>query len=152
MIVVGYQGIGKSSLAGKDGRFIDLESSCFYINGMRDNQWYIPYCEIAISLSKQGFIVFTSSHEQVRSVFRSCFEHVVVCYPSESLRVGWIDRLEQRYTQTHSVKDYRALENAKLHFCENIIDLKKEKDFGHIVLQSMYYNLEDEINKYLIEL
>ena len=43
MIVVGYQGIGKSSIGGKHN-CIDLESSNFYIDGKRDNDWYKIYC------------------------------------------------------------------------------------------------------------
>lgn len=35
MIVIGYQGIGKSTLANKDLRFIDLESGNFWVDGKR---------------------------------------------------------------------------------------------------------------------
>ena len=66
MIVIGYQGIGKSTLANKDLRFIDLESGNFWVDGKRADDWYKPYCQIAEHLSRQGYIVFTSSHEVVR--------------------------------------------------------------------------------------
>ena len=52
MIIIGYQGIGKSTLAGKDNKFIDLESGNFWVNGERVENWYIPYCQIAEHLSK----------------------------------------------------------------------------------------------------
>ena len=40
MVVVGYQGIGKSTLAAKDKDFIDLESGSFFVNGDRSyNLW-----------------------------------------------------------------------------------------------------------------
>ena len=57
MIISGYQGIGKSSLAGSHN-CIDLESGNFWIDGVRDNDWYKPYCKIANHLSEQGYIVF----------------------------------------------------------------------------------------------
>ena len=81
MIIVGYQGIGKSSLAGV-GNCIDLESSNFWINGKRDPEWYKPYCKIADHLSKQGYTVFTSSHEVVRRELMFCTdEPVYVVFP-----------------------------------------------------------------------
>lgn len=58
MIIVGYQGIGKSSLAGRDKKFIDLESGNFWIDGKRADDWYKPYCKIAEHLSQQGYYVF----------------------------------------------------------------------------------------------
>lgn len=58
MIFIGYQGIGKSTLAGYN-RYIDLESGNFWINGKRDENWYIPYCNIAEHLSEQGYRVHT---------------------------------------------------------------------------------------------
>ena len=45
LIVIGYQGIGKSSIGGKYN-CIDLESSNFYIDDKRDNDWYKIYCNI----------------------------------------------------------------------------------------------------------
>ena len=149
MIIVGYQGIGKSTLAAKDDKFISLESSSFYINGKRSKDWYIPYCEIAFDLSKQGFIVFTSSHKVVRGIFRNSFDHMALCYPNESLHDQWINKLQKRYDFTGLDEDYRALQNVKFKFYEDINDLKNEKEFGHIVLTSIDYDLKEEINKYL---
>ena len=59
MIVIGYQGVGKSTLAGKDYRFIDLESGCFWVDGpngerVRADDWYKAYCQVAVDLSDQG--------------------------------------------------------------------------------------------------
>ena len=43
MIIVGYQGIGKSSTVAEDRRhrFIDLESSNFWIHKKRDSEWFM---------------------------------------------------------------------------------------------------------------
>jgi ABC-type proline/glycine betaine transport system ATPase subunit len=56
-VVVGYQGIGKSTLAFHNNRVIDLESSNFFVDGERPANWHIIYCNIARALCKQGYIV-----------------------------------------------------------------------------------------------
>ena len=65
-VVVGYQGIGKSTLAFHNNRVIDLESSNFFVDGERPANWHIIYCKIARALCKQGYIVCVSSHKEVR--------------------------------------------------------------------------------------
>ena len=123
MIIVGYQGIGKSSLAGRDKKFIDLESGNFWIDGKRADDWYKPYCKIAEHLSQQGYYVFVSSHEVVRNQLKDSQETIVVVYPSIDLKNEWIDKLETRYAETNLEKDYKALMNAKDRYDENITEL-----------------------------
>ena len=82
MIIIGYQGIGKSTLANKNINYIDLESSNFFIDGKRQENWFIIYCNIANHLSEQGKNVFVSSHEVVRESLKYSKEKVVVVYPS----------------------------------------------------------------------
>ena len=113
MIVIGYQGIGKSTLAGRNNRFIDLESGNFWVDGKRADDWYKPYCQIAEHLSQQGYIVFTSSHEVVRKQLENSGETIVVVYPSIKLKDEWIAKLEKRYEESGLEKDYKALMNAK---------------------------------------
>ena len=87
MIVVGYQGIGKSTLTGRDCKYIDLESGNFWIDGRRADDWYKPYCKIAEHLSEQGYIVFVSSHETVRQyLVENSRELVALVYPSIELK------------------------------------------------------------------
>ena len=121
MIVVGYPGIGKSTLAGRDYKYIDLESENFWIDGERAEDWYKPYCKIAEHLSEQGYIVFVSSHEVVRQyLVENSRELVVLVYPSALLKSAWIDKLEQRYAKSGLEKDYKALMNIKYSYIENI--------------------------------
>lgn len=142
MIVIGYQGIGKSTLAGKNYKFIDLESGNFWVDGRRADDWYKPYCQIAEHLSQQGYIVFTSSHEVVRKQLENSNEIVVVVYPSIELKDGWIDRLEYRYQCSGLDKDYKALMNAKDRFEENIKELSESNIMYKIALIDMKYDLE----------
>lgn len=145
MIVVGYQGIGKSTCASKMPGFIDLESSNFKIDGERDKNWYIIYCRIAVSLARQGYIVLISSHECVRSELRDYdpedkYTVVVIC-PHYTLREQWVQRLFDRYTQDQSSKNYAAWKNAEAHFIDSIQSMTQGVTFSIIFLNSMDYDL-----------
>lgn len=123
MIIVGYQGIGKSTLAGRGSNYIDLESGNFWVNGNRSDDWYIPYCQIANHLSQQGFDVFVSSHEVVRKELEKSEEQVYVLFPSLDLKDKWIGKLRYRYEHTGLEKDFKALANAEDRYDENIKEL-----------------------------
>lgn len=142
MIVVGYQGIGKSTLAGRNNKFIDLESGNFWIDGKRADDWYKPYCKIAEHLSQQGYIVFTSSHEVVRKQLEDSNEIVAVVYPSIELKDEWIAKLENRCEKSGLEKDYKALINAKDHYEENIRELEKFNCNCKMKLVHIDYDLE----------
>ena len=62
MIIVGYPGIGKSTLCQHRENCIDLESSCF---DKSNKKWYKDYCNVAVDLHKQGNIALVSNHESV---------------------------------------------------------------------------------------
>lgn len=103
MIVIGYQGIGKSTLSlclNDIGiPFIDLESGCFWNDGVRADDWYKSYVNIALDLARQGYNVFVSSHKQVREELLKSFRNdIYVCYPSKNLKQEWIMKLRDRYT------------------------------------------------------
>ena len=112
MIIIGYQGIGKSTLAGWSN-CIDLESGNFWVDGKRAEDWYIPYCQIANHLSEQGYTVFVSSHEVVRNELKKSKERVVAICPFVELRNEWVAKLEDRYLTTKLDKDYKAWKNAE---------------------------------------
>lgn len=141
MIIIGYQGIGKSSLAKRNLKFIDLESGNFWVEGKRDSDWYKAYCNIAEHLSQQGYIVFTSSHEVVRQRLSESTEEVWICYPSLELKEYWINKLKDRYEQTRSEKDYKAYMNALDRYEDNIAELMNF--FGnHLRIVNPEYDLE----------
>ena len=127
LIMIGYQGIGKSSCAGKEN-CIDLESGSFWIGGHRAEDWYIPYCNVALHIASQGYTVFTSSHKVVVDYLKSVplmenIGKVVVFCPESRFKKEWIARLQERYDRTGLNKDYKALMNAKERYTENIIEL-----------------------------
>lgn len=144
MIIIGYQGIGKSTLSKMTNNCIDLESGNFWVDGKRSDDWYKVYCNIAEHLSQQGYIVFTSSHEVVRKQLENSNELVCVAYPHIDLKDIWIKKLKIRYEDTGLDKDYKAYMNAVDRYEENIKELS-ETPFKKIVIQRMNYNLGNEI-------
>lgn len=150
MIIIGYQGIGKSTLSNNDLRFVDLESGNFWVDGKRADDWYKPYCQIADHLSKQGYFVFTSSHEVVRNQLANSEERVICCAPSLSLKDQWINKLKERYETSGLDKDYRAYMNAEDRYTENITEIANS-GFEVLWIESIDYDLCDEILEYLIE-
>jgi ABC-type proline/glycine betaine transport system ATPase subunit len=148
MIVIGYQGIGKSTLSKLSNEYIDLESGNFWVDGKRAEDWYKPYCNIAIDLSSQGYIVFLSSHDVVRKYFIEenidTKEQIIVIVPSFELKDQWIEKLEQRYNYSQLDKDYRAYMNAKDRYIENIYELCEDGKFldGNLIIEDIDYDLE----------
>ena len=140
MIYVGYQGIGKSSIAGKN-KCIDLESGNFWVDDKRVDEWYKIYVNIAEHLSNQGYKVFMSSHKIIREELTNRgIEFTVIC-PSLKLKEQWINRLQERFDRTKSTKDFKALKNAEEMYEENIKDLASERNT--IIITDINYNLLD---------
>lgn len=146
MIIIGYQGIGKSTLSNEDVNYIDLESSNFWIDGERADDWYKPYCKIAEHLSRQGYRVFVSSHECVRTTLKDSNEQVVCCVPAVSLKEQWIEKLKKRYESDQSDKNYKAYMNAVDRYEDNIMEIEFS-GFPLVFLTSMDYDLDAEIRR-----
>lgn len=140
-IISGYQGIGKSTLAKSGSGYIDLESGNFFVGGARPDDWYIPYCQIAVHLAQQGYRVFVSSHAVVREHLASLPKTVdlYVCFPSYNLHLPWVKKLEARYHSSGLEKDYRAWKNAEERFHANIRELHNTKGFVPIVIHDINY-------------
>ena len=149
-IISGYQGIGKSTLSSGCSGYIDLESGNFFVGGERSEDWYIPYCQIAVHLAEQGYRVFVSSHAVVRKHLASMPKTVdlFVCFPSYALQGAWTKKLEDRYKFSGKDKDYRAWKNAEDRYAENIKELHDTKGFVPIVIHDMNYSLSRLLNNF----
>lgn len=121
MIIIGFPGIGKSSVArAYDGDtnttgYIDLESSNF----VKDDNWVKEYCDLAIDLELQGYNVFVSSHRAVREYLAErgdLFPDIIEVFPSKELRIDWLNRLESRYIKCKTAKNERALNYMRNNF------------------------------------
>ena len=145
LIVIGYPGIGKTTLAMNDVQYIDLDSSAFWVDNKRPPKWWIPYCNIAVSLAEEGYVVFVSSQVQVREYLLNSpiplGVDIALCFPDMTLRIPWIDRLRTRYERTQLDKDYRAWKEAETHYYDNIRQFLSYKG-NRIVIDSMEYDLK----------
>lgn len=152
MIVIGYPGIGKSTLAAKDHDYVDLESSCFMVAGKRHDDWYIPYCQTAEDISRQGRTVFVSSHAAVVDYLVSTHtpksEFLVFIYPSVNLRDEWVDKLRVRFDESGLEKDMRAWMRAIKHYKEDVQVLSQAPVLSYkLPITNMNYDLKEEIEK-----
>lgn len=150
MIIIGYQGIGKSTLANSNPKYIDLESSHFFVDGERPQGWHVVYCKIARSLSEQGYHVFMSSHKVVRDYIAEAYPNVetVVVYPSLALKDEWIQKLRERYESTQLLKDFKAWKNAEDSYEQNITELSEQSGLTRISICAMNYNLDAMLSDY----
>lgn len=153
LIICGYPGIGKSSIAGWNN-CIDLESSLFshYENSCRksDDIWVREYCNLAYYLALQGYTVMTSTHAAVID----CFDHLKVAYykdvpivifcPRADMKEAWGIRLMKRYNETNLDKDFRALEGAIRYWNSNMEYMTKQ-NFPIYCPMSIDYDLRDYI-------
>lgn len=160
MIIIGYQGVGKSTYCRSHEDSIDLESSNFWFYDKETKQksrwhnWAEIYANIAVDLSKQGNYVFTSCHQVVRDELakKDYNEHIVILIPSLELKDKWIKKLEKRYNDTKLEKDYKAWKNAEDRYTENInehIEDAKKYNWDIFTIMYEYYELNDYINEYL---
>ena len=151
MIIFGYQGIGKSTLANRniDTIFIDLESSMFRtpMHPERSEDWFQAYGNIVYDLNKQNKFIFSACHQQIRDYIASEKDlkgvMSVICYPSIELREEWLYRLRQRWIDTQLPKDKAAVDYAEASYSSSIKALDKDTDYDHLILTKMNYNLHD---------
>lgn len=150
LIIVGYQGIGKSSVASARDRIIDLESSSFKIHGDRVSDWYVVYCRIAVSLARKGFAVLVSSHQEVvkeLNIYNPEGDYsVVIITPNYILKDLWIDKLHRRFLNNSSEKNLIAWKDAESHYDTEIAWLAAYPNFSHIFIDSMDYSLSGIIS------
>lgn len=145
MIVIGYQGIGKTSLCSKHENYIDLESGLMK-DPMNENKrwdnWAEIYCNIALSLSGQGYTVFVSSHKAVQDKLKDSLDSVIAIFPSKKIKNEWIDKLQNRWQETSLKKDEIAWLDAKEHF-DDEIDILSQTPFVRCEIGIISYDLDE---------
>lgn len=164
VIVCGYQGIGKSTVAKEFPNVIDLESSSFYDvdEKTRPENWAYFYVKIAIDQALRGNDVFLSCHDSVReqlfAQYYSClcgeersYVAPLVIIPAIELKKKWENRLLDRYFLTLSSKDRKAYE---FHVKEFETDVNKLisntlSPLPTIFIRDINYDLRELIYNYL---
>lgn len=153
MIIIGYPGVGKTSLAGRYRQYIDLESSHFNdAFGTKPDGWFIPYCKVAEDLSKQGYRVFVSCHKEVQEYLHDCSnEYVIVLYPAIELKEQWLDRVKGRFENDPSMKNKKAMENVEKYWDIQINSLSNSPFKHKLMLCDMNYTLDNEIDNFMLK-
>lgn len=151
-IYVGYPCIGKTSISGENG-CIDLDSSTMFMNPdgvglkfVRPDGWEEIYVNVALSLARQGYKVFLSSHSLVTKYLKSIGADFIVICPSISLADEWKKRAKERFKNDDSSKNLRALARIIDYYEEDIqslLDLPVDK----IIIDDIDYDLRDKIKE-----
>lgn len=147
MIIFGYPGIGKTSIARWDYRFIDLDPSDPLIRWRwprKKDDWVTDYCNMALMLSKQGYYVLVSTHPNVIRRLASKNEDYCFVYPDVSIQEEWTNRLKERYLRTPNRSTHNAYVRVRDHMKEDFLQLERLHG-KRIVLHSMEYNLKPDI-------
>lgn len=131
MIIIGFPGIGKSSVTRayngdtNTTGYIDLESSNF----VKDDNWVKEYCGLAIDLDLQGYNVFVSSHKNVREYLaekQDIFPDIMEVFPSKEMRTEWLNRLESRYMKCKTDKNERAFNYMRNNFDDAVDEMEHD--------------------------
>lgn len=176
MIIIGFPGIGKSSVANvrANEKYIDLESSNFNLeDGTKVENWVQVYTNIAFHLAQQGKVIFVSSHNDVHiAIMDKRINNpelqeipVMIIYPTLTIKDAWLTRLKSRlssglYRSTNSPeykKNLAAYEAAEKYY-ETWVKAIDQRDYSAtdlygknvyaIELLSISYRLEDVINNF----
>lgn len=145
MIICGYPGLGKSALSKRNKKVVDLDSTLFYNRDERPGDWYEYYCNIAISLSNQGYDVFVSTHKIVRVTLQKRNIPVFAIIPSLGLYEEWTEKLRQRYFATKLDADKRAYIRCKNDFDYDLGDIRNSCNNTYTI-RTMSYNLNAILN------
>ena len=151
-IIIGFPGVGKTTMCKDNLSYIDLESSAFMIDGERYENWYKEYVNIAIYLSK-NHNVFISSHDVVQDYLEKklpIFSNIIIVYPDKVLKEEWLKRLEYRYkTEDLCDKNKRALEYVEKNWDSCIEAIENRQYFYKLKINSIDQanNLESILKK-----
>jgi len=149
MIILGYPGIGKTTLALSQKDIIDLNYTPFKSDSEYD-AWETLYCQVAMSLAKSDKTVFVSCHDEVQSElntepYKKIRKYIIV--PHISLKESWLKRITSPYYKRYGVDEdqhQRMVERVRKYFEVDIKHLASNEDFTMIYIQQpVTYNLAD---------
>jgi len=143
MIIIGYQGLGKTTICQKYNNYIDLKCSDYRtIENNDDPDWFLPYCLDGEKLSHEGKVVFMSHNIEVCDYMKSSSENNYIIIPDDSLYDYWIEKLKNRSDRTGQSKDYYAWLNAKDNFYDEM-KYYRETYTNVYIIYDQNYSLED---------
>lgn len=153
MIIAGYYGIGKTTIAGKH-KCIDLDRRDF-IRNAEDvlPKWCDLYANTAYNLSKQGYVVFVSIESEVLDALMNYTDDpetkIYTIAPSLNLKDKWIEKMKNIFESNQNFKNKKNLVKVSEHYDEDISNLVN-KPFELLLIKDMDYKLTDLI-AYLLQ-
>ena len=130
MIICGFPGVGKSSIARTLPGIVDLESTPFNKN------WKI-YANVIEHMDKNGYIVLVSSHKELREELRSKKLNYIYVKPKKELKKEYLERYKKRDNKKSFIDqlDKNWDEYMKTLRGENTVEL----DSGEYLLDKLDY-------------
>lgn len=171
MIIIGFSGIGKSTLSAKNDKFIDLESSCYNLINPNTNKaekckdWEKFYITVAYHLAKQGKYVFVSNHQMVideimnRRIADQTLDQypVIFVYPIKNIKDEWIDKLYKRLNDSiitgdneEARKNDAAYKAVSQHYDTWVQNLQNIDPYDNNVYKIPIYNIHYDLEKILL--
>ena len=159
MIVMGYPGVGKTTLSKlyHYNNYIDLETSNFG----RHEGWAIEYCNVAEDLSRQGYIVLTGCHKEIHDILSisslsSSCKLILFIRPEMNLKEVWIEGLRKRAEANgNTEKDLRALKRVEEKWEDDLCGfLSRVDNIEELVVSKESFMSNDyfmELNKAIME-
>lgn len=101
------------------------------ISTLKIPDWVAQYVDVGVDLAAQGFTVLMSTHKNVIDFLKAytaagknegteVIPKIVIFCPKKEMKDAWIKRLQTRYDQSGSPKDFRALRRAQNYFDADI--------------------------------
>ena len=110
MIICGFPGVGKSTLA-KSSNWVDLESTPF------EKDW-VRYAKVAKHMSDNGYNVMVSTHPQLLEQFEQMEIEYTVVIPPFSDESNYIKRYIKRNNDNNFIKN---IENNWMNWLKDIV-------------------------------
>lgn len=157
LIICGYPGVGKSSIAGWNN-CIDLDSSWFSYDKdgnviYPDEAWTVNYCMLARKLALQGYTVLLSTHQAVintlqegKWLLNKDDIRIVIFVPRSDMKKAWVERLVNRYIESDKDADLRAFVGG-IQYWDSKMTTIRHSDFSVYCPDSIDYDFRDYILK-----
>lgn len=122
-LVLAWAGMGKTSLAAKDDRFVDLENDDYFLSfpawmgaeerkgdrrGRLNPLWPANFAEAVCAARDTGRVVMSGTRREVMAVLDALGVPYCLVLPDESLKQCYVDRYLSRGNSRAWVEDYMA--------------------------------------------
>lgn len=146
MIVSAYYTLGKTTIANKSLLYLDLDSIAFKWVRKGNKNWIKTYCDLALYLEKQGYIVLVSVNPKIHKYLKQKANKYCIIIYDDKLRDDVVTKAEKRGT---SQRTLNFIKN-KFYVTNNKIKaIAKKNNISLITINDMNYDLESIINKEL---